>query len=145
MSPSPSFRAMFPLKPSQTITSAFPARTSFPSMYPLKLRPSRFSMSSRAAKTVSSPFMSSLPFESNRNSGFSTPRILREYTLPIRANCSKFSGLHLTVAPTSSMNDTLSIEGMGTPRAGLSMPSILPTTRTPPATIAPVLPADTQP
>ena len=102
-------------------------------------------INSFAPNTVSSPFIFSVPFDNNLISGFSTPSIFLEYILPIRANCNKFSGLHRTVAPTSSIKLGLSIVGSGTPRAGLSIPGSLPTTKTPPATIAPVLPAETQP
>ena len=145
MSPSPSLRAIFPLKPSHTTTSAFPNSTSLPSIYPPKFIEPLRSISSRAASTVSSPLMSSLPFESSLTSGFSTPRIFREYILPMRANCKRFSGLHLTVAPTSRVKAIFPVDGIGTPKAGRSIPSMRPTTRTPPATIAPVLPALTQP
>ena len=64
---------------------------------------------------------------------------------PIWANWKRFRGLLRTVAPTSRRNVYLFSVGSATPKAGLSIPEIRPTTRTPPATMAPVLPAEMQP
>jgi len=98
-----------------------------------------------AARVSSVPFDSSSPLESTATRGRGTPSTRREKTSPMSPNCTRWSGLHSTLAPPSSMIDWPFSVGSTVMIAGRSTAPVRPRTKIAPAITAPLLPAETMP
>ena len=86
---------------------------------------------------------SSIPILARAILGLFIPNTLLAYILLIPANWTKFIGLQSALAPLSAIRVIpLFTFGIAGHKHGLSIPLILPTTNTPPASTAPVFPAD---
>ena len=142
--PSKAFSATFPVKPSVTITSKRPSATSRPSALPAK--PATCSLSSLWQVCANSePFSSSAPMFSNPIRGEDTPRAVCAYAAPIKANCTRYSGLQSAFAPTSHMTHLPAGEGMTVAMAGRFTCGRRPMNRVAAAMHAPVEPAEKKP
>src|SRR5215831_10835540 len=81
-----------------------------------------------APRTASFPFMSSEPTLSSPTVGSTSPRTVRAKTSPIRANWTRFSSSHSTLAPRSSITLSPRRVGKNDAIAGRSIPgSVLST------------------
>src|SRR5512140_1969048 len=135
--------ATFPTKPSQTKTSAFPAKKSLPSTFPTKFSPVRRN-SSHVSRVRSVPFESSSPMLTTPTRGRGIPRIVREYASPMYPNCRRWAALQSTFAPASTRTTGPCGVGMVAAIAGRSTPWIFLRIRNPPAMTAPEFPALTK-
>ena len=121
--PSISFSATLPVKPSVTTTSATPLVRSFPCTLPTNViadEPAARSASAAFASITSCvPRSCSSPFDSSPTRGRSTPQTNRASAAPMNANCTRCSGRTVTFAPRSRRVTGLPGIGIGNASAGL--------------------------
>ena len=91
------------------------------------------------------PLAASAPILTRPTFGFFLPITFSIYMLPIIPNSNKLFGLHSELAPASTSSEGMPPTiGYMLANAGLSIPGILPSIKRPPASNAPVLPAETK-
>ncbi len=141
--PSSALSSTLPVKPSHTTTSTCPAKSSLASMFPTKLRSAPFSKR-KASLLTWFPLPSSVPTLSKATFGLSRCNTLAAYSAPITPYCMRCSGLASTFAPASNSITPRPLRvGISGANAGRSIPSRRPTSKSPAAINAPVLPAVT--
>ena len=122
--PSISFSATLPVKPSVTATSAAPATRSSPSTLPTKRKPpmpalARWESSACTSSTSGLPRPASSPLDSRPTRGSATPRTVRDSAAPMNANCTMCSRRTTALAPTSRSVTGWLGTGSGSASAGL--------------------------
>ena len=134
---------MFPVKPSQTTTSAALRSRSRPSTFPMKSRPGSAASSAWASRTRRLPFSGSSPIESSATVGRAAPAISLAKTAPMWANWTRCSGRASAFAPASIRIETPPIAGRGTAIPGRWTSGSRRSSTSAAASMAPVFPAET--